>query len=155
MEPFTISVLLTKAEYTAEAGRGARRVGVLTPLGMLIFLAGLVCRLWNLWGDLPAGSLMLLGVLLVVAEMLLFPLAAQFRAAARYDATPPEAVTLQFGAEAVTVKGSRVEGTLPYTLLTAKSESDTLFCLQFGGVYTAYIPRRLLTDRQWQMLRDL
>lgn len=155
MEPFAISVLLTKAEYTAEAGRGARRVGALTPLGMLLFLAGLVCRLWNLWGEVPAGSLMLLGVLLVVTEMLFIPLAAQFRAAARYDATPPEAVTLQFGAESLTVKGSRVEGTLPYTLLTGKSESDTLFCLQFGAVYTAFVPRRLLTEKQCEMLKKL
>jgi hypothetical protein len=64
-------------------------------------------------------------------------------------------VTLQFEAEAVTVKGSRVEGRLPYTLLTAKSESDTLFCLQFGSVYTAFVPRRLVNDAQWQTLRDL
>ena len=155
MEPFALSILLTKAEYTAEAVRQAQRIGWMTPAGMVLVLIGTVAGLWELLSATASWGLVMLGVLLMLCEWLFIPMMARVQAAARYDREPPEAVAVTFLAESLQVKSSRAEGTLPYSLLTAAAENDEMFCLAFGAEFSLCVPKRLLTASQAAALRGL
>lgn len=156
MQPFTISILLTREEYAAAAAATTRRDGLLTAAGALLAAMGVLCRTFFDGFPLAAAwSLLLLGLLLAVSEWVLIPSLTRLNAAARYEQQEMlrQSVTATFSEEAVTVETARVSGTLPFSQLTATVETPALFQFTFGAELTLRVPHRLLTEEQITFLR--
>jgi hypothetical protein len=157
LQPFTISILLTKEDLVADAPTTARRVGWLSIAGALLAVAGLVMpRLSAGFPAAAASGLFLLGVLLVVYETLLAPLFSRLRAAARFEEQEMlrQTVMLTVSDDAMLVESARIGGTLTRAELTDAAESDALFRFTFGTQVTLRVPKRLLSEEQTLWLRQ-
>lgn len=157
MQPFTISILLTKEDLVAEAPPAARRVGLLTIAGAFLAVVGLLMpRLSAGFPTAAASGLVLLGALLAVYELMLSPLFSRLRAAARFEEQEMlrQAVMLTVSDDAFSVESARVCGTLTHAELTDAAESAALFVFTFGGEFVLRVPKRLLSEEQILCLRN-
>lgn len=158
LQPFSLSFLPVKEDHVTDAMRTARAVGWLTPAGLLLAVVGVAAQLFLEGFPAAAGvGLWLLGLLLTIYDLLLSPQLARLNAMAQFEQqeTLRQAVAVTFDTESLSVETARVSGTLPYSLLTAATETPTLFVFTFGAELTLRVPRRLLNEQQTAALRGL
>ena len=98
------------------------------------------------------GALLLLfvGVLLLLFEPLIRPLAVKGHAARRYDASDflRSALSLRVTEDTVHVKAAGVEAALPLDALTAVVQTPTVLALCFGNELTVCVPMRAFSDEE-------
>ncbi len=148
METFSVSVLLTKDEYCSSAAHRLPSLGWGIPVGLFLMVCGVTVWILQM-GVAVTWSFLIIGVTAALFDSMILPVLMRGVAGSRYDHARQSAWHLTFTAESVTVKNGRIEGTFPYTLLTASEETVHYFNLDFGAELSLCVPRRVLTP--WQI----
>jgi hypothetical protein len=107
-------------------------------------------------GQMPL-FLLFVGVLLLLFQPLIRPLAVKGQAAKLYDASDflRSAVSLRVTEDTVYVKAAGVDAALPPSAVTAVVQTPTVLALCFANELTVCVPMRAFSDEERQWLTAL
>lgn len=163
-EALTLSVLLTKEEYMNLAvqlyrqkkGKGLSFYAVLGGILAICGIAGFFFGQRISLSPYTAGVLLLFGAFLLCYDGAVAPILVRASAAREYEEKDDLRTANQIILDAgqVQVRNSRMEGTLPYRLMTSWTMTADGLSLSFGRECHVWIPRRLLTEEQGRQLQQ-
>ncbi len=154
MEPFSVSVLLTKDEYCSSEAHRLPSLGWGIPVGLFLMLCGVIVWILQM-GVAVTWAFLIIGVTAALFDSMILPVLTRGVAGARFDRERREAWHLTFTAESVTVKSGSINGTFPYALLTHAEETVHYFNMDFGAELSLCVPRRVLAPWQVSALQEL
>ena len=153
MPPLSITVLVTREEYSCGAARPLARSAAwwLTVGGAVLLVCGLAGLVFGPWLALSASVawlLVLCGVALGVYPPLIAPALSKATAAREFDECELCRLATQYrlDEQGITFTDQRRQGQLPWSAITRCRETDELFVLAVGGEWVGILPKRVLTD---------
>jgi len=165
MDKFTISVLVTKDEYSGahvfERHKIRSRYSpFLTISGIALVVLGIAGLFYGrliMLSPAAAGCLVLLGIFLGLYDGVIAPILDRGAASRDYLAREELqfATTYVFSNNSVNVSNGRVQGEIPVSHVTKWIETPALFKMDVGRELSVIIPKRLLSEGQIQTLRSI
>lgn len=163
VQPISVSVLLTEADYMPyieqlRREQRSRYRNVLRFGGGALLLIGAVGLLLS---ERRTAAFMLavaaLGLLILLYDSVLAPILDRTAALTAFHERDSLRMSslYTFEQDHVRVRTAFAEGTLPYTQLTACTETEGLFAFAFGREMRLLIPKRLLSETDKMGLRQL
>lgn len=161
----SLSVLLTREDYMTyrEQKRrqtGAGRLPLWTAAGTVVAVLGMVGLFFGRRISLsPTSSvcLILLGIFLMAYETAVAPMLEKARAVAAFEEKEElrSSAIYTITPTEITVRGARLNGTLPLSGITERLETPDLFALAFGRELQVILPKRLVGEDECRRIREL
>ena len=161
----TVSVLVTREEYSAAAAHMRRRkyADGFSPALLGGTMLGILAVVGMFFGEgigftLPSAiCLLAAGVFLLCYDMIFAPMIAGVSAAREYDERTDLKMAgyYEFYTDKIVVRTGYVTGTLPLDRMTVCSEMPSMFLIRFGSEFLFAVPKRLLEDGQDETMRKI
>lgn len=157
MKTLSLSVRCTREEYIAFCASRHKTSVWTTVIGIVLLAAAgvgiVMSRAMGQWELL----LVFAGVLMLLMSPMILPMIRRGEAGRRYDASDAlrDAVSVVITDDTLTVHTACQEGCVPLSLLTQVQQSKDMLALVFGRELTVCLPKRAMTDDEWQALTTL
>ena len=156
MESISLSVRCTREEYMQFYATYRRAPAWTTALGVIVTVVAVGLCILDAAVQSHTLLLGLAGVLLLLLNPLLLPMARKGEAARRYDADDglQDAVAMMIDDQMLTLRSTTVQGQVPLSSLTAVHQTAAMTVLEFGNELTVCIPLRSLNEQEQQYLQE-
>ncbi len=156
MAKVAVSVRCTREEYMTFCAKRHKPTHLPLIAGAVLLCGAAGSYILQQQATQTGLLLLLLGLIGVTLEGLWLPLFRKGEAGRRYDAsdTLRQAVSIELTDETLLVRTAVKEGNLPLSLVTAVEETDAMMAVLFGKECTIYIPKRVLREDEYALLRE-